>query len=97
MRPKLPRNGVEYRSDDFALRPAAVCPFGSVLSFEGEAYLERLAEREGRDIAKDDDLRWYAQRCISQGKKKLTQEEWESTSDPDARIGRMKDVTTHLN
>lgn len=62
-----------------------------------KAYLKKLADAEGVEITNDEDLRRYDQQRRRQGKKKVTNEEWESKSDPDARIGRMKDGRTHLN
>lgn len=62
-----------------------------------KTYLKKLAEAEGVEITNDEDLRRYDQQRRKQGKKKVTNEEWESKSDPDARIGRMKDGRTHLN
>lgn len=62
-----------------------------------KTYLKKLAEEEGVEINSDDDLRRYDQQRRREGKKKVTNEEWESKTDPEARIGKMKDGRTHLN
>jgi hypothetical protein len=59
-------------------------------------YLKRLAEAEGIEIHSDEDLRRFDQQRKKQGKKKVSNEEWESPVDPDSRILKMKDGRTHL-
>lgn len=58
-----------------------------------KAYLRRLAAEEGEESTKDDDLRRFDKR---RKKKKVSNDDWGSPSDPDSRIARMKDGTTHL-
>lgn len=58
-----------------------------------KAYLRRLATEEGEESTKDDDLRRFDKR---RKKKKVSNKDWGSPSDPDSRIARMKDGTTHL-
>ena len=63
------------------------------------AYVKRLmAEDEdavvGEDGPTDEEARRYDRRRGS--KKKVSNEDWESPSDPDARITKMKDGRTHL-
>jgi len=58
-----------------------------------KAYLRRLAAEEGEESTKDDDLRRFDKR---RKKKKVSNKDWGSPSDPDSRIARMKDGTTHL-
>ncbi|MBL9137515.1 MAG: transposase, partial [Verrucomicrobiales bacterium] len=56
-------------------------------------YLRKLAAAEGIEEPTDDDLR----RLDRQRKgKKVSNEDWESPSDPDSRITKMKDGRTHL-
>ena len=61
------------------------------------AYLKRLMVEQGKatpeDDISDDDLRRFDRQRKD---KKVSNAEWESPSDPDARIARMKDGTTHL-
>jgi len=59
-----------------------------------KAYIRRLAEAEGVEINNDDDLRKFDK---NRKNKKVSNDEWESPADPDARISRMKDGTTHLS
>jgi len=56
-------------------------------------YLRRLAQAEGIDNPTDEDLR-----RLDRGRKdkKVSNEQWESPSDPDSRIAKMKDGRTHL-
>lgn len=61
-----------------------------------EEYLRRLAKEDGVEIHSKDDLIRYDQQRNKKGEKKTSNEDWESPSDPDARIARMKDGTTHL-
>ena len=56
-------------------------------------YLRKLAQAEGLEDPTDADL----QRLDRARKdKKVSNEDWESPNDPEARIARMKDGTTHL-
>jgi hypothetical protein len=58
-----------------------------------KAYLRQLAAEAGIDNPSDEDLR----RLDRQRKgKKVSNEEWVSPADPDSRIAKMKDGTTHL-
>jgi len=58
-----------------------------------KAYLKDLAKAEGLEDPSDEDLR-----RIDRGRKdkRVSNREWENPSDPDAKIARMKDGTTHL-
>jgi transposase len=60
-------------------------------------YVTRLMREEGAIAADekptDDELRRFDK---ARKDKKVSNEEWESPTDPDARIARMKDGTTHL-
>src|SRR5471032_2149435 len=58
-----------------------------------QAYLTRLAQEAGIENPTDEDLRRFDKKRTG---KKLSNEEWESTTDPDSRIAKMKDGTTHL-
>jgi transposase len=58
-----------------------------------KAYLKRLAQEEGADDDNDDDLRRFDKK---RKKKKVSNKDWKSPTDPDAKIARMKDGTTHL-
>ena len=55
--------------------------------------MTRLAKEQGVEIKDDDDLRRFDK---TRKDKKTSNEEWESRSDPESRIARMKDGTTHL-
>ncbi len=55
-------------------------------------YIKRLAEEEGVENPSDDDAR----RLDRKRKKSVSNEEWESATDPDSRIAKMKDGRTHL-
>jgi hypothetical protein len=58
-----------------------------------KAYLRQLAAEAGIENPSDEDLR----RLDRQRKgKKVSNEEWVSPADPDSRIAKMKDGTTHL-
>jgi transposase len=58
-----------------------------------KAYLRKLAVAAGLENPSDEELRrWDRQR---QGKK-VSNEEWVSATDPDSRIAKLKDGTTHL-
>jgi IS5 family transposase len=56
-------------------------------------YLRRLAIEAGIEDPTDEDLRRFDK---NRPDKKVSNEEWESPTDPDARIAKMKDGTTHL-
>lgn len=62
-----------------------------------KTYLRKLADAEGVVIENDEDLRRFDQKRRKEGKKKVSNDEWQSPVDPDARIGQMKDGRTHLN
>jgi transposase len=55
-------------------------------------YLKRLAAEEGIEDPSDEDLR----RFDKNRPKKVSNKEWESPTDPDSRITKMKDGRTHL-
>jgi transposase len=57
------------------------------------AYLRRLAQEEGLDDPSDDDLTKFDKQRRG---KKLGNVAWQSSTDPDSRIMKMKDGTTHL-
>ncbi len=61
------------------------------------AYLKRLMQEEGLvdedDDPSDEDLRRFDK---NRKNKKVSNDEWVSSSDPDSRITRMKDGRTHL-
>src|SRR5438270_5677083 len=57
-----------------------------------DEFLNDLAKQSGIDAPSREDLA----RIDRKRKKKGSNEEWESPSDPDARIAKMKDGTTHL-
>jgi len=60
---------------------------------EYKEYLKKLAVEEGIEDPSDEDLRRFDK---GRKGKTLSNEEWESKSDPDSRIAKMKDGTTHL-
>ena len=55
-------------------------------------YLKRLMAEEGIDSPTDEEIR----RFDKNRKKKVANTEWASPADPDSRIAKMKDGTTHL-
>lgn len=59
-------------------------------------YLRGLAEEAGVEINDDEDLRRFDKQRKKQGKKKVSNDEWVSPSDPESRIIKMKDGRTHL-
>ena len=59
-----------------------------------EAYVRKLAEEQGVEINDDDDLRKFDRKRKG---KKTSNKEWESSSDPDARVMKMKKGYTHLS
>jgi transposase len=58
-----------------------------------KAYLRKLAAEAGIQDPSDADLRRFDRRRKG---KKVSNKDWESPSDPDSRIAKMKDGTTHL-
>jgi transposase len=56
-------------------------------------YLTKLAKEAGIENPTDADLRRFDRKRKG---KKVSNDDWESPSDPDARITKMKDGTTHL-
>ncbi len=56
-------------------------------------YLKQLAKEAGIENPSDDDLRRLDR---NRKGKKVSNEEWKSPTDPDSRIARMKDGTTHF-
>jgi len=56
-------------------------------------YLRTLARAEGIENPTDEDLRRLDRRRTD---KKVSNQDWESSSDPDSRIAKMKDGRTHL-
>ena len=61
-----------------------------------EEYLRRLAAEEGVDIESKAELIRYDKTRNKEGKKKVSNADWQSPSDPESRIAKMKDGTTHL-
>lgn len=61
-----------------------------------EEYVKRLAAEDGVEIRSKADLIRYDKDRDKKGKKKVSNDEWVSPADPDARIAKMKDGTTHL-
>lgn len=57
-------------------------------------YVRGLAEDEGIDDPDDDDVRRFDRKRAD---KKVSNKDWESPTDPEARIGRMKDGRTRLS
>jgi len=58
-----------------------------------KAYVKRLAAAEGIEIKDDEDLRRYDK---NRKNKKVSNNEWESETDGDSRIAKLKDSRTHL-
>ena len=56
-------------------------------------YLTRLAKEAGIENPTDEELRRFDKKRTG---KKVSNEEWQSSTDPDSRITKMKDGTTHL-
>lgn len=56
-------------------------------------YIRRLAAAEGVELKTDEDVRKYDK---NRKNKKVPNKQWESATDPDARITKMKDGRTHL-
>jgi len=66
-----------------------------------KAYLKRLMREDGLlkeddDDPTDDELRRFDKQRMKQGKKKVSNDEWISGTDPSSRIVKMKDGRTHL-
>ena len=65
-----------------------------------QAYLTQLMHDEGAieddDEPTGEERRRFDKQRQSQGKKKVSNKDWESPADPDARIMKMKDGRTHL-
>lgn len=62
-----------------------------------EEYLKKLAAAEGRELkSKAELIRFDKERNKKDGGKKVSNDDWQSPSDPEARIAKMKDGTTHL-
>ena len=59
-----------------------------------KTYVRGLAEAAGVPIENDNDLRKFDKKRKD---KKVSNDEWESPNDPDSRIMKMKDGTTHLS
>ncbi len=57
-----------------------------------KGYLKRLMAEEGVEDPTDEEIR----RFDKKRPKKVSNKEWQSPADPDSRIARMKDGTTHL-
>jgi transposase len=58
-----------------------------------KTYLRKLAAEAGIDNPSDEDLRRFDRQRKD---KKVSNEAWKSPSDPDSKIAKMKDGTTHL-
>jgi hypothetical protein len=58
-----------------------------------KAYLKKLAAEAGLDDPTDEELRRFDRQRKG---KKVSNDEWTSPTDPDSRIAKMKDGTTHL-
>ncbi len=56
-------------------------------------YLRRLAQEAGIEDPSDDDLKKFDKQRKG---KKLSNADWESPTEPDSKIAKMKDGTTHL-
>jgi transposase len=57
-----------------------------------QEYVKRLMAEEGIENPTDEEIRRYDKKR----KKKASNKEWESPTDPDSRIAKMKDGRTHL-
>src|SRR5215213_5957796 len=67
--------------------------FGWVLALIAERGLERMAQESGIETPTAEDLIRLDRKRTG---KRLSNEEWVSETDPEARIAHMKDGTTHL-
>ena len=65
-------------------------------SEDWRAYLQRLAAAEGLELKTREELARFDQQRKKDGKKKASNDEWESKTDPDARIMKLKNGSTHL-
>jgi hypothetical protein len=73
--------------------------FGIVRKESGEdwrVYLQRPVAVEGLDLKTREELARFDKQRKKDGKKKTSNEEWESQTDGDSRIMKMKDGSTHL-
>lgn len=61
-----------------------------------EAYLQKLVAAEGRELKSKAELIRFDKERKKNGEKKTSNDDWQSPSDRDARIAKMKDGTTHL-
>ena len=61
------------------------------------AYLQRLAAAEGLDLKTREELARFDKQRKKDGQKKTSNAEWESQTDGDSRIMKMKDGSTHLS
>jgi len=61
-----------------------------------EAYIKRLAAEEGLELNGREELVRYDKQRHKRGEKKVSNEQWRSQTDGDARITKMKDGRTHL-
>ena len=59
-----------------------------------KTYIRQLAEADGIDSPSDEDARRWDRKRGKQ--KKVSNDEWVSNTDPESRIVKMKDGTTHL-
>ncbi|MCC7170446.1 MAG: transposase, partial [Planctomycetes bacterium] len=59
-----------------------------------KTYLRKLAKEAGIEDPSDDDLRRFDR---DRGGKKTSNDDWQSKSDPDSRVMKMKDGRTHLS
>ena len=60
---------------------------------EYQEFLKRLAQEDGIEEPTDEDLRRFDK---GRKNKKMSNEEWESRTDPDSRIAKMKNGCTHM-
>ena len=60
------------------------------------AYLQRLAGAEGLELKTREELARFDKQRKKDGKKTASNDEWESKTDADSRIMKMKDGSTHL-
>ena len=60
------------------------------------AYLQRLAAAEGLELKTREELARFDKQRKKAGKKTASNDEWESKTDADSRIMKMKDGSTHL-
>ena len=81
---------------DSTMRPANAAMKTIVRRDNGDGwkeYLRTLAAEAGIENPSDEDLRRFDRQRKG---KKVSNEEWTSASDPDSKIAKMKDGTTHL-